>query len=274
MLGAGLLARNAVQRGLTVKPWVKTSLAPGSKVVTEYLERAGLNEYLDELGLQPRRLRLHDLHRQLGAAADRDLRRRAGRGPRGRLGAVGQPQLRGADQPRREDELPRLAAAVRRLRAGRDDGHRPLRRAARHRHARQRVYLKDIWPDAAEVAQTVEEAVQSDMFRKSATARCSTATSAGTRSRSRPATGSPGTSAPPTCAGRRSSRTCRREPEPLAGHHRRARARAASATASPPTTSPPPARSSATARPRATSTRTTSRRGTSTRSARGAATTR
>src|SRR5690348_2703538 len=50
MLGAGILARNAVQKGLTVKPWVKTSLAPGSKVVTEYLERAGLTEYLDELG--------------------------------------------------------------------------------------------------------------------------------------------------------------------------------------------------------------------------------
>ncbi len=50
MLGAGLLARNAVQRGLRVKPWVKTSLAPGSKVVTEYLERAGLTEYLEALG--------------------------------------------------------------------------------------------------------------------------------------------------------------------------------------------------------------------------------
>jgi len=50
MLGAGLLARNAVQRGLRVKPWVKTSLAPGSKVVTEYLDRAGLTEPLDQLG--------------------------------------------------------------------------------------------------------------------------------------------------------------------------------------------------------------------------------
>ena len=50
MLGAGLLARNAVQQGLSVKPWVKTSLAPGSKVVTEYLDRAGLTEYLDALG--------------------------------------------------------------------------------------------------------------------------------------------------------------------------------------------------------------------------------
>src|SRR4051812_46491082 len=50
MLGAGLLAKNAVERGLQVKPWVKTSLAPGSKVVTEYYERAGLTEYLEELG--------------------------------------------------------------------------------------------------------------------------------------------------------------------------------------------------------------------------------
>ena len=50
MLGAGLLARNAVQRGLRRKPWVKTSLAPGSRVVTEYLERAGLTQPLEELG--------------------------------------------------------------------------------------------------------------------------------------------------------------------------------------------------------------------------------
>src|SRR5687767_11919917 len=50
MIGAGLLARNAVQRGLKVKPWVKTSLAPGSLVVTEYLRTAGLLEYLAELG--------------------------------------------------------------------------------------------------------------------------------------------------------------------------------------------------------------------------------
>jgi aconitate hydratase len=50
MVGAGLLAKNAVERGLKRKPWVKSSLAPGSKVVTEYLERAGLDGPLDELG--------------------------------------------------------------------------------------------------------------------------------------------------------------------------------------------------------------------------------
>ena len=50
MIGAALLARNAVQRGLSSKPWVKTSLAPGSRVVTDYFERAGLTQYLDALG--------------------------------------------------------------------------------------------------------------------------------------------------------------------------------------------------------------------------------
>ena len=50
MLGAGLVAKKAVERGLTVKPWVKTSLAPGSKVVTEYLEKTGLQDDLNALG--------------------------------------------------------------------------------------------------------------------------------------------------------------------------------------------------------------------------------
>jgi aconitate hydratase len=52
MLAAGLLARNAVMKGLTVKPWVKTSLAPGSKVVTDYFRQAGVQQYLDQLGFQ------------------------------------------------------------------------------------------------------------------------------------------------------------------------------------------------------------------------------
>jgi aconitate hydratase len=50
MLGAALLARNAVDKGLTRKPWVKTSLAPGSQVVTGYFERSGLQPYLDKIG--------------------------------------------------------------------------------------------------------------------------------------------------------------------------------------------------------------------------------
>ena len=50
LIGAGLLAKKAIQKGLQTKPWVKTSLAPGSQVVTDYLKKSGLNKYLDELG--------------------------------------------------------------------------------------------------------------------------------------------------------------------------------------------------------------------------------
>ena len=50
LIGAGLLAKKAIEKGLKVKPWVKTSLAPGSQVVTDYLEKAGLNKHLDQLG--------------------------------------------------------------------------------------------------------------------------------------------------------------------------------------------------------------------------------
>jgi aconitate hydratase len=52
MVGAGLLARKAVEKGLTRRPWVKSSLAPGSRVVTDYLDKAGLTPYLDQLGFQ------------------------------------------------------------------------------------------------------------------------------------------------------------------------------------------------------------------------------
>ena len=135
MVGAGLLAKKAVERGLTRKPWVKTSLAPGSKVVSDYYDKAGLDAVPRQARLRPGRLRLHDLHRQLRPAhpggQQGDQRQRPGCG----LGAVRQPQLRGPDQPRREDELPRVAAAGRRLRPRRHDGHRPAHRPARHGHA-------------------------------------------------------------------------------------------------------------------------------------------
>ena len=69
MLGAGLLARNAIKRGLKVQPWVKTSLAPGSQVVTDYLERSGLDKPLAKLGFDLVGLWLHHLHRQFRTAA-------------------------------------------------------------------------------------------------------------------------------------------------------------------------------------------------------------
>ena len=88
MLGAALLAKKAVEKGLTSKPWVKTSLAPGSQVVTDYYEKAGLTPYLEKLGLLLGGLRLHDVYRQLGAVAGRDLQGRQRQRPGGHRGAV------------------------------------------------------------------------------------------------------------------------------------------------------------------------------------------
>ena len=64
MLAAGLLAKKAVERGLKAKPWVKTSLAPGSKVVTDYYRKAGLTALSRSAQFPPGGLRLHHLHRQ------------------------------------------------------------------------------------------------------------------------------------------------------------------------------------------------------------------
>jgi aconitate hydratase len=63
MLAAGLLARNAVAKGIRSKPWVKTSLAPGSKVVTDYFKKAGVMGDLEQLGFNVVGIRMHDLHR-------------------------------------------------------------------------------------------------------------------------------------------------------------------------------------------------------------------
>jgi aconitate hydratase len=62
LIGAGLLAKKAVELGIKTKPWVKTSLAPGSQVVTDYLEKAGLNTYLDKLGFKSSWIWMHNLY--------------------------------------------------------------------------------------------------------------------------------------------------------------------------------------------------------------------
>ncbi len=138
MIGAGLLARNAVQRGLQVKPWVKTSLAPGSKVVMEYYGEAGLVEPLEALGFH---LVGYGCTTCIGNSGPlpQEISDVVGAEDLAVVSVpFGQPQLRGPDQPRREDELPRVAAARRGLRARGDDGHRPARRAARPGPRRQR----------------------------------------------------------------------------------------------------------------------------------------
>lgn len=167
MLGAGLLARNAVARGLTSQPWVKTSLAPGSKVVTEYLDRAGLTQPLEELGFNlvgygcttcignsgplPDEISAavgeHDLAVCSVLSGNRNFEGRIN--PDVKMNYLASPPLVVAYAIAGTMDIDLV-----------DD---PLGVDADGND----VYLKDIWPSTKEIAQTVEEAVQSDMFRKS-----------------------------------------------------------------------------------------------------------
>ncbi len=167
MLGAGLLARNAAARGLTRQPWVKTSLAPGSKVVTEYLDRAGLTEPLEELGFNlvgygcttcignsgplPDEISAavgeHDLAVCSVLSGNRNFEGRIN--PDVKMNYLASPPLVVAYAIAGTMDIDLVDDPL-----GVDaEGHE--------------VYLKDIWPSTKEIAQTVEEAVQSDMFRKS-----------------------------------------------------------------------------------------------------------
>jgi aconitate hydratase len=167
MVGAGILARNALARGLKSRPWVKTSLAPGSKVVTEYLDRAGLTEPLEQLGFN---LVGYGCTTCIGnsgplapemsqAVSDADLavvsvlsgnRNFEGRiNPDVKMNYLASPPLC-------------VAYAL----AGTMDidlVHDPLGRDEQG----EDVYLRDIWPSGQEIAKTVAEAVRADMFRKS-----------------------------------------------------------------------------------------------------------
>jgi len=162
MLGAGLLAKKAVEAGLTRRPWVKTSLAPGSKVVTEYLERAGLIEPLSELGFDlvgygcttcignsgplpveiSREIEERDLVVASVLSGNRNFEGRIH--PEVKMNYLASPPLC-------------VAYAL----AGRMDVDllgEPLQGDVR---------LSDLWPSRQEVNEAIERAIDSDMFRRS-----------------------------------------------------------------------------------------------------------
>jgi aconitate hydratase len=162
MLGAGLLAQKAVEAGLERMPWVKTSLAPGSKVVTDYLERAGLTEPLSRLGFDlvgygcttcignsgplPEKISQEIEERDLVVASvlsgNRNFEGRIH--PEVKMNYLASPPLC-------------VAYAL----AGRMDldiVNEPLQGD---------VYLRDIWPTQQEVNDAIESAIESDMFRSS-----------------------------------------------------------------------------------------------------------
>jgi aconitate hydratase len=167
MIAAGLLAKRAVERGLVAQPWVKTSLAPGSKVVIDYYQRSGLMPYLEKLGfdlvgygcttcignsgpLQP----------ELSAAIDL-----------GDLAAVavlsGNRNFEGRiNGDVRMNYLASPPLVVAYALAGTMDidlRNEPLGVG----HEGEPVYLRDLWPTTFEVESVVAEAIASDMFRKS-----------------------------------------------------------------------------------------------------------
>jgi aconitate hydratase len=164
MIGAGLLARNAVERGLARKPWVKTSLAPGSTVVTDYLEKAGLTRYLDELqfnlvgyGCTTCIGNSGPLPAEISAAIEeRDLAVCAVlSGNRNFEGRINQ------DVKANYLASPPLVVAY--ALAGRMDldlTSEPLGEG----NDGAPVYLRDIWPDATEVKELVGRSIASEMF--------------------------------------------------------------------------------------------------------------
>ena len=164
MVGAGLLAKKAVERGLRVSPAVKTSLAPGSRVVTEYLDKAGLTPYLEQLGFytvgygcttcignsgplpEPvaNAVQENDLVVASVLSGNRNFEGRIH--PQVRASYLASPPLVVAYA---------LAGTIET-----DLSHDPLGRDS----AGQPVYLRDVWPTQQEVRDTVASALQPEMF--------------------------------------------------------------------------------------------------------------
>ena len=167
MLAAGLLARKAVEHGLDVKPWVKTSLAPGSTVVTDYLARAGLTEYLDKLkfnlvgygcttcignsGPLPPEISaaVEDNGLVVCAVLSGNRNFEARINPDVRANYLASPPLCVAYALSGRMDIDILTEPL-----GEGSDGEP-------------VYLRDLWPGSEEIKRTVESAIRSDMFTKS-----------------------------------------------------------------------------------------------------------
>jgi aconitate hydratase len=167
MVGAGLLARKAIERGLDARPWVKTSLAPGSTVVTDYLDRSGLTEYLDRLGFNlvgygcttcignsgplpeaiSEAVNEHDLVVCSVLSGNRNFEGRIQHDVRNNY--LASPPLCVAYALAGRMDVDLTTEPL-----GEDSDGDPVR-------------LADIWPTSDEIRETVAEAVRADMFTKS-----------------------------------------------------------------------------------------------------------
>ena len=166
MVGAGLLARNARSMGLKPKPWVKTSLAPGSTVVTRYLESSGLDKDLDELGFNTVGYgcttcigNSGPLPQQVSDAVnDHDLIAAAVvSGNRNFEGRV-HPQVKA-------NYLASPVLVVAYALVGRVDIDLVNEPLGKDKHGKD-VYLKDIWPSQQDISDTIAQSLTAEMFRE------------------------------------------------------------------------------------------------------------
>ncbi len=164
MVAAGLLARNAVERGLERKPWVKSSLAPGSRVVTEYYEQAGLQRWLDELGFQTVGYGCTTCIGNSGPLAEEisravlesDLAVAAVLSGNRNFEARIHPEVKA-------NYLASPPLVVAYALAGRIDVDLTAEPLGQDRDGND-VYLRDVWPSPEEVKATVADAVRQEMF--------------------------------------------------------------------------------------------------------------
>jgi aconitate hydratase len=167
MVAAGLLAKNAVERGLTSKPWVKTTLAPGSKVVMDYYERAGLTPYLEKLGFDLVGFGCTTCIGNSGPLLP-EISKAVGDGDLAVVSVLsGNRNFEGRISPDvRMNYLASPPLVVAYALAGSMDADivaEPLGTGSDGRP----VYLRDIWPTPKDVSAVVDASVESAMFRAS-----------------------------------------------------------------------------------------------------------
>jgi aconitate hydratase len=164
MVAAGLLARNAVERGLRRRPWVKSSLAPGSKVVTRYYEEAGLQPYLDELGFNTVGYGCTTCIGNSGPLAD-EISEAIGEGDLVVCAVLsGNRNFEARIHPEvKANYLASPPLVVAYALAGRMDvdfDTEPIGVA----HDGEEVYLRELWPSAQEVSDTIATSVRAEQF--------------------------------------------------------------------------------------------------------------
>jgi aconitate hydratase len=166
MVAAGLLAKNAVERGLQRKPWVKSSLAPGSRVVTEYYDKAGLTRYLDELGFQTVGYGCTTCIGNSGPLAE-PISAAVGEGDLVVCAVLsGNRNFEARIHPEvKANYLASPPLVVAYALAGRMDLDLDTEPLGQDEEGND-VYLRDLWPSSHDVQKVIGEAIQNEMFRR------------------------------------------------------------------------------------------------------------